>query len=129
VDLEAQGATVYRGERVVSTALLEAVTAALDTESAAETARLVPFFGPTLDGEAHLVEVLGLDLSRALLGGVSYEWERPFRSDESVRAHVVVDKVFDRGSNRFGVVVAEFSDAEGALIQRQAATFIERGTS
>ena len=129
MDLEAQGATVYSGEQVVSVDLLEAVAAALDTESASETARLVPFFGPTLNGEAHLVDVLGLDLGRALLGGVSYAWVRPFRADESVHTDVVVDKVFDRGSNRFGVIVAEFSDVEGALIQRQTATFIERSDS
>jgi hypothetical protein len=129
VDLQAQGATVYRGEQVVSADLLKAVAAALDTQSAPQTARLVPFFGPTLGGEARLVEVLGLDLGRALLGGISFAWARPFRSYENVHTHVLVDKVFDRGANRFGVVIAEFSDAQGSLIQRQAATFIERGNS
>jgi acyl dehydratase len=126
VKLEAQGSTIYRGDEVVSTRRLNRLAAALGTESAEQTARLVPFFGPTMAGETHVVDILGLDLNRALLGGLSYEWARPFREGETVRAEVVVARVFDKGSNRFGVVVAEFSDGEGALIQRQSATFIER---
>lgn len=122
VRLEAQGSSVYRGEKVVSGAR---IAEALGSAHSEQTALLVPFFGPTMAGDAHFIEVLALDLSRALLGGVSYEWVRPFREGETVQVEVSVDKVFDKASNRFGVVVAEFSDSGGALIQRQTATFIE----
>lgn len=124
--LEAEGTTVYRGEEVVDTHRLNGLATALGSASAGETAHLVPFFGPTIAGETQFVDVLGLDLSRALLGGITYEWVRPFRDGEAVQAEVVIGKVFDRGSNRFGVVVAEFTDGDGALIQRQSSTFIER---
>lgn len=127
--LEAEGSTVYRGEEVVDARRLEGLAWALGSASGEETARLVPFFGPTMAGETYFVDVLGLDLSRALLGGISYEWARPFRDGETVQAQVVIDKVFDKGSNRFGVVVAEFTDGDGALIQRQSSTFIERGAA
>ena len=40
-------------------------------------------------------------------------------------------KVFEyrKGANQFGVVVAEFTGADGALVQRQSVTFIERGAA
>ncbi len=127
--LEAQGATVHDGQEVISPARLDDLARALATSSAAETAALVPFFGPTVGGETHFVDVLGLDLSRALLGGLSYQWTRPFRSGETVGVKVFIEKVFDKGSNRFGIVVAEFSAGDGSLIQRQSSTFIERGAA
>jgi acyl dehydratase len=129
VKQEAQGASIHRGAEVVSERRLDGLTLALGSPSAAETAHLVPFFGPTIAGETHFVEILGLDLSRALLGGLSYDWVRPFEADETVDVEVFVDKVFDKGDNRFGVVVTEFKDSHGDLIQRQSATFIERGAA
>lgn len=127
--LEAEGAVVHEGREVIGAARLADLAMAFGTESAEQTARLVPFFGPTVAGETHFVEVLGLDLSRALLGGLKYEWRRPFTLGEEVAAKVFIEKVFDKGSNRFGIVVAEFSGADGQLIQRQSSTFIERSAS
>lgn len=124
--LDAQGQIVHEGEDVVTSQRLSAVASAITTPSAEETARLVPFFGPTAAGELHFVEVLGLDLNRALLGGLRHEWRRPFTPGETVGVRVWIDKVFDKGSNRFGVVVAEYTGTDGAIIQRQSATFIER---
>jgi acyl dehydratase len=124
--IDAQGATVSEGQEVISEARLTEFAAILGTTSGAETATLVPFFGPTVAGEKKFVEVLGLDLSRAMLAGVNYEWVRPFEAGETVAVNVFIDKVFDKGSNRFGVVVAEFRDQAQQLIQRQSSTFIER---
>jgi hypothetical protein len=122
---EAEGAIVFEGEEIVTNERLSKLTAVLGSDSAAGTAALVPWFGPTIAGETQFVEILGLDLSRALLAGLSYKWERAFVPEETVSVKVFIEKVFDKGSNRFGIVVAEFSDKAGALIQRQAATFIE----
>ncbi len=127
--LEAAGAIVYDGREVISSARLDDLARAIGTSSAAETAGLVPYFAPTVAGETHFVDVLGLDLTRALLGGLSYEWGRPFEAGEAVGVKVFVEKVFDKGSNRFGVVVAEFTGTDGGFIQRQSATFIERGAA
>lgn len=122
---DAAGTVVYEGEEVVSTVQLRKLAQAIDSPSADATATLVPWFGPTIAGEGQFVEALDLDLSRALLAGLSFEWVRPFRAEETVAARVVIDKVFDKGSNRFGIVLTEFNDQEGELIHRQTATFIE----
>lgn len=127
--LDAEGAIVHEGQQVISEAGLAELAAALGTTSGAETATLVPLFGPTVAGETRFVEVLGLDLSRAMLGGLNYEWVRPFRAGETVAVKIFIDKVFEKGSNHFGVVVAEFHDAEQQLIQRQFSTFIERAAA
>jgi hypothetical protein len=121
----AEGAIVFEGEEIVTSERLSKLAAALSSDSAAGTATLVPWFGPTVAGEKQFVEILGLDLSHALLAGLSYKWERAFVPEETVAVKVFIERVFDKGSNRFGVVVAEFSDKAGALIQRQSATFIE----
>lgn len=122
---DAAGAVVYEGEESASGERLRKLAEALGTSAGADTATLVPWFGPTVAGEQQFVEVLGLDLSKALLGGLSYSWERPFQPDETVAVKVFIDAVFDKGTNRFGVVVAEFKDKAGQLISRQSATFIE----
>lgn len=124
--LEAQGLVIHEAEEIVSAARLAQLAAALGTESGPQTARLVPYFGPTVAGEESFVQALGLDLARALLGGIKYEWERPFEEGESITAKLFVDRVFDKGPNRFGVVVAQFTDKAGQLIARQSATFIEK---
>lgn len=108
---------------------LTELTNAIGTASAKETATLVPWFGPTLAGDARLVEVLDLDFSRALLAGHVYEWSRPFRPGEEVQARLVVDDVYTKGNNEFAVVKAEFRDAAGDIVQSQRTTFIERGAA
>ncbi|EUA29804.1 FAS1-like dehydratase domain-containing protein [Mycobacterium saskatchewanense] len=101
------------------------MAAAIGTESAGETARLTLYFGPTVAGEQLLVDRLGLDLSRALLAGQSYEWQRPFEPQETVTIRVFIDDVYEKGSNTFGVVATEIRDDSGDLVQQQRTTFIE----
>lgn len=125
MNLSAEGTVVYEGETHLSEDHLRKVSVALASASAEGTASLVPWFGPTVAGEEQFVHALELDLSRALLGSLSYTWERAFVSGEHVGIKVYIEKVFDKGSNRFGVVVSEFTDKAGSLIQRQSATFIE----
>jgi hypothetical protein len=126
---DAKGAVLFEGEQHVSTEKLNNLTAAIGTGDASGTATLVPFFGPTIGGESTVTDPHGLamDLSRALLAGLTYEWNRPFARGERVHVRVVVDDVHTKGSNVFGVVAAEFTDADGNLVHRQTATFIERG--
>jgi len=122
---EAAGDVVFEGRIQVSQAKVDDLVRALGSSSATKSATLVPFFGPTVAGETEFVEVLGLDLAKALLGGLSYDWQRPFVVDEVLTAKVFIESVYDKGSNRFGVVVGEFVDDHGQLVQRQTATFIE----
>lgn len=126
---DAKGRTIAEDELVFSSATADAFAAALDTPTASMTATLVPYFGAVVGGQATAVDGLGLDLTRALLAGVDYEWTRPFEVGETLRARVVVEDVFTKGANQFGVVVAEFTAADGQLVQRQSVTFIERGVA
>jgi acyl dehydratase len=124
---EAKGTTLVERDLVVSPEAVRALAEVLGTASASSTATLVPYFGAVVGGQATAVEGLGLDLSRALLAGIDYEWSRPFNAGETVHARVFVEDVFTKGTNQFGVLVAEFTGADGTLVQRQSVTFIERG--
>jgi len=129
VKLDMKGQTLFELERSVDELKLEELATALATDTAAETAALVPFFGPTIPGELRFVELLDVDLSRALLGGLSYRWNRPFRPGEKVSAKVFVEDVYEKSTNQFAIVTAEFRDADGEVIQVHKATFIERGAA
>ena len=43
-----------------------------------------------------------------------------------LRVRLSVADVYEKGSNQFAVIAAEFSDERGELIQSQETTFIER---
>lgn len=127
--LDSKGKVLFQGDLTVGPDRQRNLTAAIGTETAGETSMLLTFFGPTIGGEDTVVreEGLALDLSAALLGGVSYEWRRTFALGETVHATVSVGDCYAKGSNGFAVVVAEFTGTDGELIQIQTATFIERG--
>lgn len=126
MDLSAKGQTLVEAEKRVEPVKLAELSTAIGTDTGVETARLVPFFGPTVAGERVLVEGLGLDLSQALLAGHSYEWTRPLEPGETVSVRVLVEDVHEKGSNTFGVVVTEIRDESGDLVQEQRTTFMER---
>jgi hypothetical protein len=129
MDLGAKGRTVHEGELRVEPVKLAELEAAIGTKSAAETASLVVWFGATIGGDDKLVQALGMDLSRALLAGHRYDWRRPFVSGETVQARLVIEDVFEKGANHMAVLLAEFRDSAGELIQTQHTTFIERGAA
>lgn len=126
MDERAKGRTLAEADLAVTPELLARLSGALGTESGALTATLVPSFAATIGGESTVVDGLGMDLSRALLGGLGYEWGRPFVTGETVHVRVTVDDVFTKGTNQFGVVVAEYTGSDGAVVQRQSITFVER---
>ena len=122
----AKGATVCERRCRVEPIKLEELSVALGTPTAETTAKLVLFFGPTVAGEAALVEVLGLDFSKALLVGHRYEIARPFVPGEELRVTVSIGDVYSKGNNQFGIVVSEFVTIDDELVQVQRTTFIER---
>jgi hypothetical protein len=124
---DATGALVYEADVRVEPVKLAELTTAIGTESAAITARLVPWFGATVGGEQRLVSALGMDLSKALLAGHRYDWARPFEEGEDINVRVVVDQVYSKGENQFAIIRSEFRDSLGALVHSQMTTFIERG--
>jgi hypothetical protein len=129
VDTSLKGQTLFELSRMVDGGKVEELAEAIDSPTAAETATLVPFFGPSLRGEAFVRDRLAIDTSRALLAGISYEWHRPFEIGEVVDVRLFVEDIYEKSDTQFAVVSTEFRDAAGALIQQQRATFIERGAS
>lgn len=127
MNLDARNLTVVKETRQVTEMKLKELESAIGGVGASDAAEMVAFFGPTVAGEQRLVDMLDMDLTRALLVGQSYEWARPFTRDEFVIIHVVIKEVFQKGSNAFAVVETEITSETGEMIQLQTATFIERG--
>jgi len=121
------GQKIVDTEVVVDPAKVVHLSEALGTDSAPDTALLIPFFAATAAGQDSVVGPLGLDLSRALQGGQAFEWHRPFRVGETVHLQVVVADLYEKRSTQVATVLAEFRGADGDLIQRQRILFIERG--
>jgi acyl dehydratase len=124
-----KGEVLFEGRRCIDAFKLEELATALGTSSAADTATLVPYFGPTVVGEEPFVDALEVDFARALLGGISYRWERPFRPGELIDIRLWVEDMYRKGNLQFAVVTAEFRDPAGAMVQVQRATFIEQEVS
>lgn len=129
MNLSTLGEVVVDTELVVDEQSVRLLADAIGTPTAMETALRVPFFGPTAGGQDSVVGPLNMDLRRALQGGQSYEWHRPFELGETVRCIVTIEDILDKGAMHLATVLAEFRDRDGELIQRQRTTFIERGAS
>jgi len=129
VDLHSKGRVVHQAELRVEPVKLTELAAAIGTPHAALTASLVLWFGATIGGDQRLVDALSMDLSRALLSGHRYDWSRPFRPGESIQARLSVEDVYEKGTNHFAVLLTEFHDAAGELVQTQRTTFIERAAA
>ena len=121
-----KGQALFTLQRTVDPQKLHEVATALDSATAAETATLVPFFGVTVGGEERIVEALQLDLARSLMAGISYEWVRPFRAQESVVVEVSVEDFYEKSGMQFVVILIRFADESGETIQMQRATFVEK---
>jgi len=124
-----KGTTLFEVQRTIDEQKLEELATALDSATAAQTATLVPFFGPTIPGEALFVDLLGIDLTRALLAGISYSFARPFRVGESVNVKVSVEDFYEKSGMQFVVILTEATGTDGEAIHSHKATFIERGAA
>lgn len=118
---------VVRAHLRVDAPRLARMAAAIGTRSAGDTAALVPFFGPTVDGHQRFLEAMPFDRGRTTLGRQRYRWARPFRGGEAVDVAVVLDAVAQRSTSRLYVVHSTFTDDFGDVVQTQETTFIERG--
>jgi acyl dehydratase len=126
MDLDTLGRVIVDTELVVDEARVTQLAKAIGTPTAMDTALRAPFFGPTAAGQESVVGPLQMDLARALQGGQSYEWHRPFRVGETVRLIVTIEDILDKTTLHLATVLAEFRGADGELIQRQRTAFIER---
>jgi acyl dehydratase len=82
--------------------------------------------------QAALLETLGLELSRVVVGGTSWEYSRPLVAGDSLTGRRVVTgdatKTTSSGSMlRVITLQTEFRDQHGRLAVRQLETILERG--
>jgi acyl dehydratase len=105
---------------------IDELTALLGTSSGVDTARVLPFFGPTVAGESAFVDALGLRLDRALLGSHEVEFERPFVPDEPLNVQLTLADLSEKNGMQFGTIETRFTTPNGEEIQVQRTTFIER---
>ena len=129
MNLERLGTILVEDTLVVDEAKIRRLADAIGTATALQTALLVPFFGPTAAGQDSVVAALEMDLSKALQGGQSYEWHRPFKLGETVQLKVICEDLLVKGANHLAMVKSEYRAADGELIQRQRTTFLERGAA
>ncbi|WP_151448238.1 FAS1-like dehydratase domain-containing protein [Lacisediminimonas profundi] len=126
MDGDKKGQVLLRTRTRAHAVKIAEMEAMLGTPSASETARLVPFFGPTVAGEAAFVKALGLRLERALLGGHAIEFQRPFVPDELLDVELRLADYSEKNGMQFGTIETRFVTPMGEEIQVQTTTFIER---
>lgn len=127
MNLDTKGKVLVETELVVEPERLALLADAIGTDTAAQTAAMVAFFGPTAAGQDSVVAPLDMDLRRALQGGQSYEWHRAFVPGEMVKVTVSVEDIIDKTTLQLATVLSEYRAADGELIQRQRTVFVERG--
>ena len=79
-------------------------------------------------GQAVLDPELGLDYSRVVPGVQEYEWRRPMRVGDRLRAIPRIADIYAKRSNEFLVTEAEVRDQTGEVVLIARTTLISRGT-
>jgi hypothetical protein len=84
--------------------------------------------------QAAFVEKLGLELSRIVVGSVSWEYERPLRAGDSIvgtRTVIADERRTGRQGGTMRLITLEtvYVDAAGTVAVRQREVLIERGTA
>jgi hypothetical protein len=97
----------------------------LGTPSAAEAARIAPFFGFTIGRDLELPNACGMDLERTLMLSHEMRWKRPFVPDEDVNVTVTLTEIIDKPDREIAIVETLFETPAKEEIQRQYSTFVE----
>lgn len=84
--------------------------------------------------QAAMVEKLGLDIRRVVVGETGWEYLRPIHAGDRLEAARVVESVTERPGRRGGTmtliaIVAEFRNQHGEVAVRQRDTVIEMGAA
>lgn len=70
---------------------------------------------------------LGLDLSRVVHGDQDYEWRRPMRVGETLRAATTIESIRSKGGMGFLALRTDLRDDDGELVVVARSTLIVRG--
>jgi acyl dehydratase len=80
-------------------------------------------------GQVVLDPELGLNYALVVHGEQEYEWERPVRVGETLRATPRIADIYARGPNEFLVIEAEIVDEAGNRVAISRTTLLSRGTA
>jgi acyl dehydratase len=72
---------------------------------------------------------LGLDFSRVLHGGQSYELERPLQEGETLTVRARIDSVRVRAGAAFVVIAMDLVDVDDVPVAHARSTMIERASA
>src|SRR6266516_4973578 len=72
---------------------------------------------------------LGLNYALVVHGEQEYEWERPVRVGETLRATPRIVDIYARGPNEFVVIEADIMDEAGNPFAVSRTTLLSRGTA
>ncbi|MCU1413382.1 MAG: acyl dehydratase [Microbacteriaceae bacterium] len=79
--------------------------------------------------QSAFVSALGLDISRVVVGSVSWEYRRPLATGDQLVATRRIESDETRRGMRFVTLATEFTDAAGDLVLVQREVLIERGAA
>ena len=80
-------------------------------------------------GQVVLDEELGLNYALVVHGEQEYDWRRPLRAGDTLRAVPRIASIRSRGSNEFLTIESEIRDEGGKVVVVARSTLISRGTA
>lgn len=80
-------------------------------------------------GQVVLDQELGLNYMLVVHGEQEYEWHRPVRVGDTLRAVPRIARIYARGPNEFLVIEAVIRDDRGETVAVSRTTLLSRGTA
>ncbi|MBI4261523.1 MAG: MaoC family dehydratase N-terminal domain-containing protein [Actinobacteria bacterium] len=80
-------------------------------------------------GQVVLDEELGLNYMLVVHGEQEYEWRKPIRVGDTLRAVPRIAEITAKGANEFLTIEAEIRDGSGEVVVVARSTLISRGTA
>jgi acyl dehydratase len=80
-------------------------------------------------GQVVMDQELGLNYALVVHGEQEYEWHRPVRVGDKLKATPRIADIYARGPNEFLVIEAEIRDESGETVVVARSTLLSRGTA
>jgi acyl dehydratase len=80
-------------------------------------------------GQVVLDQELGLNYALVVHGEQEYEWHRPVKVGDELRATPRIADIYSRGPNEFLVIEADIKDETGETVVVGRSTLLSRGTA
>ncbi len=80
-------------------------------------------------GQVVMDQELGLNYTLVVHGEQEYDWRRPVRVGDKLRATPRIADIYARGPNEFLVIEAEIKDQSGETVVVARSTLLSRGTA